>query len=171
MQNGHVIKKNWILLDTCSTDRVTKQLGYVEYVKKCTKDKDLTLYKNGGSPLFGRKGRLTFLPLSVHVNNNSIAKIISLKYVNNIAGMRMTMDTNIEKAMNIILSDGTVFMFKGYGSGLYYYYMASTDEYNSAKNNATITPDFLLSTVTENKKIIQALILKEMKEREDIKDF
>ena len=35
------------------------------------------------------------------------------------------MDTSIEKYMNVILSDGTVFKFKECGSGLYYYDMAS----------------------------------------------
>ena len=61
------------------------------------------------------------------------------------------MYTSIEKYMNMILSDGTVFKFKEYRSGLYYYYMVSTDEQNSAKTNAAITPYYLLSTVTYNK--------------------
>ena len=59
MQNGDVIKKVWILLDTCSTDRVAKNLDYAEDVKNCTKDKDITLLMNGVSLIFDRKGRLT----------------------------------------------------------------------------------------------------------------
>ena len=40
----------------------------------------------------------------------------------------------------MILKDVTVFKFKECGSGLYYYYIAITDEKNSAKTNAKITP-------------------------------
>ena len=63
----------------------------------------------------------------------------------------MTMDTSIEKAMNIILSDGKVFKFKECGSRLYYYDMVITYDQNSAKTNATINPYSLLSNATKNK--------------------
>ena len=108
MQTGDVINKTCILLDTCSTDSVTKYLYYVEDVKNCSKEKYLTVLITGGSLLFDGKGRLTFLPLSVHVNDNFLATILSFKYVSNIAVVRVTMDTSIEKAVNMILSDGTV---------------------------------------------------------------
>ena len=49
--------------------------------------------------------------------------------------------------------------------------MTSSYDKNSAKTNATITPYYLLSTVTENQEFIQVLILKDQKEQEDIKDF
>ena len=51
----------------------------------------------------------------MHVNKNDLATIISLKYVNNIPGVRVTMDTSIEKVVNVILKDGTVFKFNEYG--------------------------------------------------------
>ena len=35
MQNGDVIKKKWIILDTFSADSVTKILDYVEDMKNC----------------------------------------------------------------------------------------------------------------------------------------
>ena len=88
---------------------------------------------------------------NVHVNENSLATILSFKDVNNTLGVRVTMDTSIEKAMNVIMRDVTLFKFKECGSGLYYYVMVSTDEQNNAKTNTTITPYSLLSTVTENK--------------------
>ena len=112
MQNCGVIKKTWIILDTWSTDTVTTNLDCVEEVNNCAKDEELTLFTNGGSLIFDRKGHLTFLPLSVYVNDNSLATILSLKDVNNIAGVCMTMYTLIEKAMNVVLSDGTDFKFK-----------------------------------------------------------
>ena len=46
------------------------------------------------------------------MNDNYLAIILSLKYVNSIVGVRVTMDTSIEKAMNVILKYGTVFNFK-----------------------------------------------------------
>ena len=71
--------------------------------------------------------------------------------MNNILGVRVTMDTSIEKAMTMILKDGTFFKFKECGSGLYYYVMESIDVQDSAKTNATITPSSMLSTATKNK--------------------
>ena len=94
---------------------------------------------------------LTFLLLSVNVEEISLATILSLKYVNNISGVRMTIGTSIEKSMSVNLSHGRVFKFKECILGLYYYFMASIDDHNSAKTNATITPYSLLSTVTKNK--------------------
>ena len=83
----------------------------------------------------------------------------------------MTMDTFIEKVMNMILRKGKVFKFKECGSGLYYYGMASTDVQDGAKNNTKFKPYSMLSTVTENGSFIHSLMLKERTEQEDIKEF
>ena len=112
IQNGYVIKKKWVLLDTCFIDSVTNNLDYVEDAKNCAKHKELTVLANRGSLLFDRKVRLNFLPLNVQVNYDSLLTVISFKDVNNIIGVRVTMDTSIEKAMNTILRYGTVFKFK-----------------------------------------------------------
>ena len=85
------------------------------------------------------------------MNKNSLETILSLRDVNNIAGVSVTLDTSIEKSMNVILSDQTVFKIKECGLELYYYDRAFTDEKNSYKTDATIIPYSLLSTVTENK--------------------
>ena len=50
-----------------------------------------------------------------------------LKDVNNISGVVVTMDTLIEKAVNVILRDRKLFKFNEFGLGLYYYGMESTD--------------------------------------------
>ena len=127
---------------------MTKQLGYVGDVKNCTEYKQLTVLTNVGSLIFDRKWCLTFLPLNVHVNDNYLAKVLSLKYVNNIPGVYVTMDSSIEKAMNVILRYGTVFKFNECVLVLYYYDTVRTDVQNSAKTNTTITPYSLFSTVT-----------------------
>ena len=103
------------ILDTCSTDIVTNNLEYVEYVKNCTTDEELTVLRNGGSILFDSKGISTFLTLVVHMNENYVATILSLKDVNNISGVRVTMDTSMVKAMKMILSDRTIFKFEECG--------------------------------------------------------
>ena len=71
--------------------------------------------------------------------------------MNNFPGVCVTIDKSIEKAVNVILKDRTVFKFNSCVLWLYYYDMESTYDQNSAKNNAKITPYYLLSTVTENK--------------------
>ena len=106
---------------------------------------------NGVSLIFDWNGRLTFLPFNVHVNKNSLATILSIKYLDNIVGVRITINKSIEKSMNVILTDQTVFKIKECGLELYYYDRAFTDEKNSYKTDATIIPYSLLSTVTENK--------------------
>ena len=70
-------------------------MDYIEDVKNCDKDKELTVSMNGGLPLFDQRVRLIFLPFSVHVNENYLTKIISLKGANNIPGVRVTMNTLI----------------------------------------------------------------------------
>ena len=52
IQKGDVINKTWVPLDTWSTDRVAKILDYVEEVKKCDKQKALTVLTNGRSRIF-----------------------------------------------------------------------------------------------------------------------
>ena len=129
IQNGDAIKKVWIILDTCSADSVTNNLDYVEDLKNCAKDKELTVLKKGGLLLFDN----ITLPLSVHMKENYLVTSLSLTCVNNIAEVRVDTDTLIETAKNLVPSDGTVFKFKECGSGFYYYDMARTDEKNSDK--------------------------------------
>ena len=76
-----------ILLD------VTNNLDYVEDVKDFAKRKELTLLENGGSLIFDQKGWLVFLPLNIQVNDIFLSISLSLKDVNNILLLRMTMDT------------------------------------------------------------------------------
>ena len=48
MQNGNVINKTWIILDTCSKYSEKNNLYYVEDVHDFAKDKDITVLTNGG---------------------------------------------------------------------------------------------------------------------------
>ena len=94
-------------LEKCYIDRV-KKMDYVEEVKNRDRHKNLTVFMNEGSLLFDLKGRLKYLPLNVHVNDNSLATTFYLKDTNDILGVRVTMDAYIYKAMNVILRGETV---------------------------------------------------------------
>ena len=59
-ENDDMIKKTWILLDTCYTDSVTKHLDHVEDVNNGDKDKEITVLIHGGLLIVDRKGRLFF---------------------------------------------------------------------------------------------------------------
>ena len=52
----------------------------------------------------------------------------------------MTIDTPIERVMDVIMRDGMVLKFREYELGLYYYDMASKDIQDGAKTNAKFTP-------------------------------
>ena len=51
---------------------------------------------------------LKILPLNINVRNSYLATILYLKDINNIPGVCVTMYTSIEKAVSLILRDGTV---------------------------------------------------------------
>ena len=61
---------------TCYTDRVTNNLDYVDEVENYAKQKEIAVLKNGGSQLFDCKACLTYLPLNVNVNENSLTTIL-----------------------------------------------------------------------------------------------
>ena len=102
-------------------------------MKNCDKRKEITVLTNLGSLIFDRKGRLRFSSLNVRMNDNSIETIISLKYVNKISGVCVTIYISMEKEMNLILRNGTVLKFKECGTGLYYYDMGSAYVQDSDK--------------------------------------
>ena len=65
---------------------MTNNLDYIEVMKNWAKHKELTVLTNVVSLLFDRKGRLTFLPLNVHLNENSLATILFLKLLKILQG-------------------------------------------------------------------------------------
>ena len=59
IQNGYVIKKIWILVETSSTDTI-KKLYCVSDVKNCARHRELIVFMNRGLLIFYRKGHLNF---------------------------------------------------------------------------------------------------------------
>ena len=74
-----------------------------------------------------------------------MANIVSMKSVNKNEGVRVTMDTAHEMNIIVTLTDGTIFKFEPYGSGLYYFDLDTV--VSNFKPNETITNYSLLQTV------------------------
>ena len=64
-------------------------------------DDFLTLTTNSGCKTFKQHARLKFLPMSVYFEVGSIRTILAMKDVSNIPGVRVHMDTGIERAITV----------------------------------------------------------------------
>ena len=61
--NGNNLKSNsWILLDTCSTDSISKNKDLISNLCPCSEDKILTISFNGGVTLYNKLAELKVLP-------------------------------------------------------------------------------------------------------------
>ena len=127
-----VINKDWLLLDTCSTDSVCCNLDVVESLRKCQENEVLTIVTNGGSLKYTTMGVCKLFPVPMHYNESSIANILSLHQVANLPGFRVTMDSAKEKAISVIYNN-QVIKFIQCSEGLYYY------DTKSSKNNTLIS--------------------------------
>jgi hypothetical protein len=105
----------------------------------------LTIYTNGGSEHFDSKGKLTMLPIDVHFNSKSMANIFSMKDVVSLPNVKVTMDSDKERAL-IVEFQGQVFKFEECANGLYYY-----DTVGGIKSKNEIIPYSFLETVQANK--------------------
>ena len=65
----------------------------------CTSDETLTVYTNGGSNTFTQLEPFKFLPMEVHLNPNSMANILAIKYVSSIPGVHISMDSSKERVI------------------------------------------------------------------------
>ena len=97
------INKNCILLDTCSTHSVSNNPDLVTKIEQCDPDDFLTLTTNARCRTFKQHARLKFLPMSVYYEVGSIGTILAMKDVENIPGVRVYMDTTIERAIKVFL--------------------------------------------------------------------
>ena len=94
--------------------------------------------------------------MKVHLNKNSMAKILSFKEVADIPGVRITTDTEKERAMKLYLGNGRTLKFKECESGLYFH--DTEKETNNVEEINNINGDvidyYYLQTVQENKKFL-----------------
>ena len=89
-------------------------------IRDCTKDETVLVHTNGGDKTFNQQGDLKIVPMTAHYNPTLLEKILLMKDVQKIPGVRITMDTLEESAMLILLSDGNALKFQGCNDGLYY---------------------------------------------------
>ena len=113
----------------------------------CKSNERLTIYKNGGSQYFDRKGILKLFPMSVYHNGKSMANIFSMKGVVSLPGLHVTFDSLKECAMLVHYKD-KVYKFKECAEGLYYYDTATSEPIKPKTN--VISYSFL-ETVKDNK--------------------
>ena len=148
-----LIDKNWILLDTCSTVSVFCNPDLVHNITDCKPGDGITVVTNGGSESFKQHGMMRLLPLRVHFNAQSIANIVSLSDIANLEGARLTMDTNIARAINLHIN-GTTIHFRECADGLYYYDTSDSNSSNHS-NAMPVTPysTSFVQTVTANKSL------------------
>ena len=116
-QQLQVIDPTWILLDTCSTVSVFMNQSLVTKIKPIPDP--MTIITNGGSETFDKLATCNFLPIEVHFNQSSLANILSLKDVANLEGASITMDTTVERAINLNYN-GEHFKFLECLDGLYF---------------------------------------------------
>ena len=90
---------------------------------------------------------MDILPMDICVNDNSMAKIISLKEVADYS--RMTMDTKEFHAMLVHYSKDKAYRFKECGKGLYYIYVSNPEIVTMATEGGNINYSSL-STVNTN---------------------
>jgi hypothetical protein len=145
-QGDDCIPSTWILLDTCSMASVSNNEDLVCNIHTCEPQDELTVFTNGGSKLFKKRGTLRLFPLDVHFNKDSMATIVSMKDLASLANVRIHMDSHKERAIFVDFGAST-FKFQECQDGLYYYDTAS----KATKPKDTVSNYSLLSTVAANK--------------------
>ena len=73
----HMIPQSWLLLDTRTTRSVSNNIFMVNDITGCKCEDWLKLHTNEGPTIFKQMEKLKLLPLTVHFNESSMAKIIS----------------------------------------------------------------------------------------------
>ena len=141
------ISRSWILLDTCSTNSVVSNPNLVSNIRQCNENETLRINTNGGTKVYNQIGDLNLLPLRVHVNETSLANILSLKDVANVSGAKVTMDTSQSRSIQVLLKNNTSITFLEAHNGLYY--MDTSDPMKHI--NVPINGYSFLSTVKSNK--------------------
>ena len=119
-QKMGLINKNWVLLDTCSTISVCCNSQLVTNIQQCAPGHEVTVVTNGGAQSFEKEAMLKILPIRVHFNHNSLANILSLSDVANLPEARLTMDSEVERAI-ILHLDGREIKFQECSDGLYFW--------------------------------------------------
>ena len=118
--DSEIISSDWILLDTCSTDSVFNNKSFLTKVSKCKNEDVLNIVSNGGGAVsYDTTGFFNLLSMPVYYNKKSLANVLSFKQVAALDGVRITIDTSVEKAMLVHVNNMTL-KFRECKDGLYF---------------------------------------------------
>jgi hypothetical protein len=146
--NKDIIDRYWAILDTCSGASVFRNRSLVKDVKACAPSEVLTVLTNGGSKTFTKKGTCVFLPVTVHLNESSMANILAFRDIVNIPGARVTLDTDVDRTIKVKVPNFETMIFKECAEGIYYIDTRSLSPVTP--NNTEVTNYSFLSTVKDN---------------------
>ena len=155
------IPNHRLLLDTCSTDNVCRDISLLKDVKECDEDEVLEVIANGGRMTYKTLGTMKLFPMVSYFNKSSLANIISMKKLSEVEGIRITMDSQVEKSIKVTTKEGQVYVFNQEKDGLYSYDMrkkksnskviGNISNENELKSYSKTNVSFL-STIKKNKK-------------------
>ena len=142
---GGLIPLDWILLDTCSTNNVVHDHTLLTGREKCSKNQEMKIYTNCGSLNYDTSGLLKYLPIRFYLNDQSIANVLSLKYISDIPGCRIYMDKQVGPEIYVSYQGATL-KFEQSINGLYYCRVHDFDVFHGSKNH-TDNAISLLNTI------------------------
>lgn len=94
--------------NTCSVYNVAKDPDLITNIRDYKEKESLTIYTNQGVQSYTQLINLILFPLELHLKEDLMANILSLKSVVDIKGSRNTMDTSICTSITVALKDGMI---------------------------------------------------------------
>ena len=119
-QGSWGIPREWVLLDTCSTNNVFNNCSLLGKITSCNIKEDLEMKSNGGSMTYCLKSSMTLCPLEVYYSDHSIGNIISFFELIRVLGLVITLDSRENFGFNFTYL-GKIYHFLPFENGLYYY--------------------------------------------------
>ena len=114
------IPREWVLLDTCSTNNVFNNCGMLGDIISCDLAEDLEMKGNGGCMTYCLKSTMMLFPLSAHYNEKSIGNILSFFDLVRVPRLVITFDSRENYGFNVTYLV-KMYHFLPYENGLYYY--------------------------------------------------
>ena len=99
--DDEIIHSTWLLIDAYSTSSVGKNPDMFKKISECLEEERLNVVKNGGNKAFNEIGEYGLFPIEAHFNLHTMAKMVALKDMTNVPGVRITMDSSKQHAIAV----------------------------------------------------------------------